>query len=1259
MFTYNSLDHDTTSIILQLKVYSSCGGTAIYANQGLRQSGLFLVENLTPGANYKGEWIGLNSNEISISYNPDPEWINDICLDPPSDCNYVCNGDFENRNTTGTSNNSFWPVGNLNGWDKPFNSLSSPDGFWNDGPPPNGSGGNVPVGSGWTGNNGRNQSAGFAAIIAGHDQDLYNHYEYLQTKLVNPMLPGRKYLASMWVRHYVNSKWQINDLGMLFSQNAVQQSAVYVPPFGWFNYGPITSHSPQVHGPGGTNWIGTTWLQITDIIENTTGSNWEYLTVGNFNHNGQPNNVGPQNGFNKPYYFFDDIFVEEVPSAGEDWSICEGKKVSLGVLGCPTVGTPTIRWEDSNGIIVSTSFPYIFFPTQTETYTLYVTYNGISYTDQVTVTVDNNCCYIEGNDYFFNGTYAATNEFVGLNTLNHKDIVINGTFTFDRDFTFIDCHFYMGPNAEIIVDANTTLTFDNTTLESCNDKAMWNGIVMPNQSSNLVLLNSKVREAKTGVQVDNGANLNAQYTVFENNYKGVVLNQFGATHPAYFKGNTFITNLEGSVLLNPYSSLTRSHVGIEIIDVNSFTVGSFSTPIQDQNKFELLHYGIHITRSNAPIATSTFVENYFGVYADGDYNNSNTIYQVDIGSHIDHAENTFNDNGYGTHLIKGVSSFSWDNYFTGNSVAQGVYNQPDGCDYQIAHSTYQNNTYGIELADIVKPKFWIEGNMFNATAPAAPNKYAIKFENIVQPSLSWIPTTPPPGQAGAFQIFQNTIYDYDNGIHITNLAGPVIDENIIGRVPAYWSTATHGIRLYNCPRAVIEENQIAGTSSSLWAGHGIATDFAVDNLLLNNCVKDLGRGIWLGGQSTGLMVRGNTMENCNTGVFANWAFFGNQGWPHYTGSTGIMQPSDNEWVGSFTNHLYNFKPVVAYGNKFTLRGSGSINFVPGHYPSNFQSNFSQGDHQIIVYSSTITNPDLFYGFSVCTSSGWVLKTNPENNIFYSEEEIAMIADTSSLQVYGQEGEAQEWLMEQALYRELIQDTVDYTTNSVLNTFMGNAAGTNLDTVENIDEYIRLGVETGDLLNIATAKSLNNVMNGTVWPVQNTEEFNGVYIPELEEGDMQFELAAGDLQLLNTIANRCPYIYGTAVYQARAILRLADDNYTEVITPCELGYQNGTAKTDGPPSDAYVNPVSIELASELRIFPNPATDQIMVMFETEMYEEGTLQIVDATGRIVFSEVIQNNINTLIALPAGLANGLYLCQIIADNRIVEHEKLVVNK
>ena len=116
--------------------------------------------------------------------------------------------------------------------------------------------------------------------------------------------------------------------------------------------------------------------------------------------------------------------------------------------------------------------------------------------------------------------------------------------------------------------------------------------------------------------------------------------------------------------------------------------------------------------------------------------------------------------------------------------------------------------------------------------------------------------------------------------------------------------------------------------------------------------------------------------------------------------------------------------------------------------------------------------------------------------------------------------------------------------------------------------------------------------------------------------MHYEVSTSELSTLYTLAAQCPYIYGTAVYQARNLLVLADSNYAPTLTPCELGYQNGTAKTDAPPGDAANRQSSMQLVNQLHVFPNPASQQIMVMFESDKHRAGTIQITSVTGHLVF-------------------------------------------
>lgn len=859
-------------------------------------------------------------------------------------------------------------------------------------------------------------------------------------------------------------------------------------------------------------------------------------------------------------------------------------------------------------------------------------------------------------DYWFHisNQAVASVEFNGITTLTYKSIVVEHSLNFDQSMNFTDCDFFLGPNAEILISSGITVTFEDCLLESCNDQDMWEGVKVLTTSSALTMTNTTLREAVTGIEVDNGGQINLVSSTLQNNHKGVVLNSFSGNHPAYFQGTEFIKDAQ---LLMPFQNLNKSFIGIEINDVSFAEIGQDDVSIPAlQNKFINFEYGIKITESNVDVLSNVFMENAYGVQATGNFNISGSIYSVNIGHHESGLlRNLFKNNFYAHVLVKGTQSEVWWNTYENNFAACVFEYQPVGTVNRVFENNFENNQYGIWIAESLQPQYTIQGNLFNVNAPTSPNIHAIAIENTVPPSPNWVPT-PPTGWPEQLTIDYNEIKDYEKGIQVSNTAWPKIRWNKISRIPANFNVPSYGIRLFNCPSAAVEANEIAGLSSSIWAGHGIASDFAANNLIFGNCVKNLGRGIWVGGQSIGVKIRSNTMKDCNTGFFANYAYIGTQGWYDETGT--ILRPSDNEWDGNFTNHLYNFEPVSST-NSFVLRGSGSVYFIPGHLPSNFQSNKPGGsNYPPISYpvAASLTNVNHFYGYSQCTFAGWSLGANSQENSVLTVEEIAILADTSSLNTWVPEDVAVAWLRDQALYRELVQDTVNPSNSSAINTFIGNTQQTKIDEIENIDELIRVGLESGILQDIATAEALNTLLAGTELPMQTTANFNSIYLPELEEQDLNYDLPQADINTLQGIAQLCPYIYGTSVYQARAMLKLADTTFVNYSSPCELGYQNGTAKTNGLPSDAAIKTKTDKLNEGIQLSPNPASNLVMAMFTSAVYKNGILRITTGSGQLVLTQHLLANLNTPVALPA-LPTGVYYCTVVVNKQVVASEKLVV--
>lgn len=79
-----------------------------------------------------------------------------------------------------------------------------------------------------------------------------------------------------------------------------------------------------------------------------------------------------------------------------------------------------------------------------------------------------------------------------------------------------------------------------------------------------------------------------------------------------------------------------------------------------------------------------------------------------------------------------------------------------------------------------------------------------------------------------------------------------------------------------------------------------------------------------------------------------------------------------------------------------------------------------------------------------------------------------------------------------------------------------------------------------------------------------------------------------------------------------------------------------------------NRPSIGITNELRVFPNPATDLILVKFNLNKTEPATIRLVDMKGQVLFDKTFENTLNqTYELLTANENNGMYLMQVITPS------------
>ena len=123
-----------------------------------------------------------------------------------------------------------------------------------------------------------------------------------------------------------------------------------------------------------------------------------------------------------------------------------------------------------------------------------------------------------------------------------------------------------------------------------------------------------------------------------------------------------------------------------------------------------------------------------------------------------------------------------------------------------------------------------------------------------------------------------------------------------------------------------------------------------------------------------------------------------------------------------------------------------------------------------------------------------------------------------------------------------------------------------------------------------------------------------------------------------------------------MLHLTEATYTRYESPCELGYQNGTAKTGGLPPDAS-EAATVEKKVLFTMQPNPA--QSMVSLNWLNFTPNATTVVTVytnQGAMARKVKIQEN-STFILELEGLPSGLYFVHLAHNGEIASVEKLIV--
>lgn len=295
-------------------------------------------------------------------------------------CEYVCNGGFECLNQTPNGLGGIF-LGWADNWTSA--NIASPDLLSSLATPT--SGNSLPCHvSGYTNAYLGNNCAG---IIPTYTQAVLSG-EYIETQLIAPLIAGKTYSISFWVKHGIYYPQKIEDLGIFLTSTQISNTTAVTIS----NYTPaaITTNTALLNDFN--NWQNV-------ILTYTAFGGEQYLTIGNTsNAAGNPTFLtAPATPpcfyssftITNQYLYIDEVSLREVittPTMAFNLpsNICQSDIVSLNGLATPTGGV-------FSGVgVTNVANSYSFNAAQNlspGTYTITYVLNTCSYTGTITSTI--------------------------------------------------------------------------------------------------------------------------------------------------------------------------------------------------------------------------------------------------------------------------------------------------------------------------------------------------------------------------------------------------------------------------------------------------------------------------------------------------------------------------------------------------------------------------------------------------------------------------------------------------------------------------------------------------------------------------------------------------------------------------------------------------------------------------------------------------------------------------------------------------------
>lgn len=898
-----------------------------------------------------------------------------------------------------------------------------------------------------------------------------------------------------------------------------------------------------------------------------------------------------------------------------------------GTVSSPTGCTTNINWTNSNG---GTLILTVFDPVS----------DCYGY-DTLLIPP---CCSPTGQDKAFTNTTASAVlgdpanvlQVTGSNFTYAGHIVINGVFTIDVPFNFVNCQLIdMGTNAQIQVLAGKTLTFNNS-VTSTKCGAMWDGIYLPNTSAKVNIINgSVIQQAKNAIVSNNGGNFLVENSTMKNNLKSIVVNPHPGAHPGKVRGSIF--SMPGT-FLTAFPALqawqTKTLYAVEISGNADITIGDATTAAY-RNTFRNMFCAIwskqsHTTVVNAKIANLSATNNIFfinrqiGIVSEGGKQVANPpyYYQLQVGGYAANEPILTDSLREAVETRSSQRVYLYKNTFR-NQRAKAVYILKNDNNLVYIQDNGILNTGGypfsmqtaVDVVDCFASTVTITGNNINqqGNTVASQSGTGIRVAN----SQTF--------KTNVFIAYNAQIRRFRTGIWLQKLDGKnavFVNNNTVGffkNKPDYTSPH-YGIKLEECSDVRIDHNLIQRFPGGNWQTgdaafaanlHGIYFQDSPGSEIYQNDLRRMGNGIFGFNLSGGSTLACNDLWRCYNGFnFAgspnnsNGADIGDQVLDQF----GNPAPTGNVHTANFNFDLTgNIKPAVNwYESAAITENMQAGSLIPT----------SVNDPQVI---STQNLCSTIYQLAPPPATARTLEAGNAITAIQTGNLSAETKQNMRKYVHRKLRENPNWM-----YLNTPQDTM-------YQNFYAQVNASNIGLVRNVEELAAVPDQV-------QALAVNNAITPADNIDGNLKTVNEIYTRTWMLDNYEFTPA--DSATLYMIATQNPGSEGAGVYSARVLLGLNVDDLT------------GNAYYHAPVMGEQ-QPVK-----KSALYPNPATQSVFLETNMEETQTGNLELFDLNGRLIKSQQVKGSgiVNMDVA---EVQAGIYMVRLTVNGEAQLTERLVILK